>query len=74
MGSFKHLAIAGMAKCAELFFQNINMPELLWIDYGRLLVYLYIKDGRTVNEEFAKAGYAFVMTAPPNIKYAELFL
>lgn len=41
--------------------------------YGRVLAYVYA--GNTfVNAWLVEAGYAQVMTIPPNVKYAELFL
>ena len=42
--------------------------------YGRLLAYVFLEDGRFVNAEIIKAGYAQVMTIPPNVKYQDLFL
>lgn len=42
--------------------------------YERLLAYVYLKDGRFVNAEIVKQGYASLMTYPPNVKYADLFL
>jgi micrococcal nuclease len=42
--------------------------------YKRLLAYVYLKDGTFVNAEIVKEGYASLMTFPPNVKYAELFL
>ncbi len=42
--------------------------------YGRLLAYLYLPDGTFYNELLLKEGYAQVLTIPPNVKYAELFL
>ena len=43
--------------------------------YDRLLAYVYLKDGGTfVNAEIVKEGYASLMTIPPNVKYADLFL
>lgn len=42
--------------------------------YGRLLAYVYLKDGTFVNAEIVKQGYASLMTIPPNVKYANLFL
>jgi micrococcal nuclease len=42
--------------------------------YGRLLAYLYLPYGKMLNEETVKAGYANVMTIPPNVKYQETFL
>jgi micrococcal nuclease len=37
--------------------------------YGRLLGYIWLQDGRMLNEEIARAGYAGLMTIPPNVRY-----
>lgn len=42
--------------------------------YDRLLAYVYLKDGTFVNAEIVKQGYASLMTIPPNVRYADLFL
>ncbi|MBM4332036.1 MAG: thermonuclease [Deltaproteobacteria bacterium] len=42
--------------------------------YGRLLGYVYLANGQMLNEEIVKAGYANLMTFPPNIKYQDRFL
>lgn len=42
--------------------------------YNRLLAYVYLKDATFVNAEIVKQGYASLMTIPPNVKYADLFL
>jgi len=42
--------------------------------YKRLLAYVYLKDKTFVNAEIIKQGYASLMTYPPNVKYADLFL
>ena len=42
--------------------------------YGRLLAYVYLKDGTFVNAKIVQEGYASLMTIPPNVKYADLFL
>ena len=42
--------------------------------YGRLLAYVYLPNGKMLNEEIVKAGYANLMTIPPNVKYQETFL
>jgi len=43
--------------------------------YKRLLAYVYLKEnGVFVNAEIVKAGYASLLTIPPNVKYADLFL
>ncbi|HSJ05551.1 MAG TPA: thermonuclease family protein [Longimicrobiales bacterium] len=39
--------------------------------YGRLLAYLYLPDGRMVNEELLRAGVAVVSVHPPNIRHVE---
>jgi micrococcal nuclease len=40
-------------------------------DYDRILAYLYLPDGRMLNEEMARAGFATSLVYPPNVKYAE---
>jgi micrococcal nuclease len=42
--------------------------------YKRLLGYVYLIDGKMLNEEIVKAGYAMIMTIPPNVKYKDSFL
>ncbi len=42
--------------------------------YGRVLAYVFLEDGTFVNAEIVRAGYASLMTYPPNVKYADLFL
>lgn len=42
--------------------------------YQRLLGYIYLLDGRMLNEMIVRSGYASLMTIPPNIKYKKRFL
>lgn len=42
--------------------------------YKRTLAYVYLEDGTFINAELVKQGYAMVMTVPPNVKYADLFI
>lgn len=42
--------------------------------YNRLLAYVYLKDGTFINAKIIQEGYASLMTIPPNVKYADLFL
>ncbi len=42
--------------------------------YERLLAYVYLSDGRMLNEIIVKEGYANLLTIPPNVKYQERFL
>ncbi len=37
--------------------------------YGRILAYLYLPDGRMLNELLLREGYARLYTFPPNVKY-----
>lgn len=42
--------------------------------YGRLLAYVYrVRDGRFVNAELVRAGFAQTLTIPPNVRYASRF-
>lgn len=41
--------------------------------YGRELVYLYLKDGQMIQEILLKNGLAVTMTIQPNSKYANYF-
>ncbi len=42
--------------------------------YDRTLVYVFLTDGTFVNAELVRRGYAMVMTIPPNVKYADIFV
>ncbi len=42
--------------------------------YGRLLGYLWLADGRFVNETMVEKGYAAPLTLAPNVAYADRFL
>ena len=41
--------------------------------YGRMLAYVYFKDGKMVQDWLLENGYARTMTVPPNVKYADHF-
>ncbi|HQO39600.1 MAG TPA: thermonuclease family protein [Spirochaetota bacterium] len=40
---------------------------------GRTLAYVYLSDGRMLNELIIAAGYAVPLTVPPNVKYRDRF-
>ena len=42
--------------------------------YKRILAYVYLADGTFVNAKIVQEGYASLMTYPPNVRYADLFL
>jgi micrococcal nuclease len=46
---------------------ELDVQERDW--YGRLLGYVWLQDGRMLNEEIVRAGYAGLMTIPPNVTY-----
>lgn len=41
--------------------------------YGRLLAYLWLADGRMVNEVLVSEGYARTLAIPPNVRHAARF-
>ncbi len=76
-------AITKMGKEATRFVKTLvkpGDPVAIEFDrqprdkYGRLLGYVYLADGKMLNEEIVKAGYASLMTYPPNVKYQDRFL
>ena len=75
--------ITAMGKEAVNFTKSLVKPGdrvLVELDiqvrdkYGRLLAYIYLPNGKMLNEEIVRAGYATIMTYPPNVKYEERFL
>ncbi|WP_238527228.1 MULTISPECIES: thermonuclease family protein [Persephonella] len=42
--------------------------------YGRLLAYVWLPDGKMLNEIIICSGYAYPLTIPPNVKYKDRFL
>ncbi len=40
-------------------------------DYGRVLGYVWLVDGRMLNEEMARAGMVTALVYPPNVKYSD---
>lgn len=75
--------IVGLGKAAADFTKSIVKPgDFVDIEqdvqlrdrYGRILAYVYLKTGRMLNEEIIAAGYATVMTIPPNVRHQKLFL
>jgi micrococcal nuclease len=75
--------IIAMGKRATAYVESLVKPgDTITIEfdvqerdrYGRLLCYVYLSNGKMLNEEIVKAGYASVMTIPPNVKYKDKFL
>ncbi len=42
--------------------------------YGRLLAYVWTKEGKMLNEAMLKDGYALLFTFPPNVKHVDEFI
>ncbi len=40
--------------------------------HGRILGYVYLPDGRMVNEEMARSGYVTALVYPPNVRHDKL--
>jgi micrococcal nuclease len=57
----------------------LPLGDTVWLEtdvrpydrYRRMLAYVYLADGRMVNEEMARAGYVVVLSYPPNVRYLE---
>ncbi len=74
--------IIGLGKQAKEFVKSIvKVGDELKIEfdvrerdqYGRLLAYLYMKNGKMLNNYLIEEGFASPLTYPPNVKYEELF-
>jgi len=42
--------------------------------YGRLLAYVFVKDGTFINKDMLEKGYAYYLPRTPNVKYNAVFL
>ncbi len=66
-------------KEASEFNRNLVLGKKLRLEsdvtdtdkYGRKLRYVYLEDGRMVNEIILEEGYARLLTIPPNVKYVD---
>ncbi len=69
-------------KEAKVYLKNLLHGKLVKLvsdvdsldRYGRTLSYVYLEDGTFVNADLVKNGYAMVMTLPPNVRYADVFV
>lgn len=60
----EELAGAGTVLTVEYDVQKFDR-------YRRVLAYLYLPDGRMVNEELLRAGVAVVAVYPPNVRHVD---
>ncbi len=63
--------VESLVKAGDLITIEFDVQER--DRYGRLLGYVYLSNGKMLNEEIVKAGYANIMTIPPNVKYQDRF-
>ncbi|NDC83091.1 thermonuclease [bacterium] len=75
--------VLALGNAAKHFTQSILSPnDVINLEfdvqkrdrYRRLLAYVYLPDGRFLNEELLKSGHAMPLTVPPNVKYQAQFL
>ncbi len=74
-------AIIAMGKKAASFTRQLVEGKTVRVDvdieprdrYKRLLGYVYLEDGTFVNEKIIREGYAYPLTIPPNVRYADVF-
>ncbi len=55
-------------------FVKIEFDVRLRDRYKRLLAYVYLMDGKMLNEVIIRSGYASVMTYPPTVRYTDRFV
>ncbi len=72
MGKKAKAYVDGLVKRGDLITIEFDVQER--DKYGRLLGYVYLSNGKMLNEEIVKAGYAIIMTIPPNVKYKDRLL
>ncbi len=72
MGTKAKAYVNGLIKRGDFITIEFDIKER--DRYGRLLCYVYLSNGKMLNEEIVKAGYANVKTIPPNVKYKDRFL
>lgn len=53
---------------------RVETDVAIYDRFGRFLAYLWLSDGRMLNEELVRGGWAFVLTVPPNVRYADRFV
>ena len=75
--------IARLGRLAKAAAERLAPPGTpVWVEtdvqthdrYGRLLAYVFLRNGRMVNEELVRQGWAMVLTIPPNVRYADRFV
>ena len=77
------LTITSKGIDAKRFVERIvNKGDIVFLAFdvqvkdqeGKLQGYVYLSDGRLLNEEIVRAGYARVTVSPPNVRFKERFM
>ncbi len=74
--------IQTLGRLASEFTKKHLDGKSIWLEldvqtrdkYARLLAYVWLPDGILFNMVIMREGYAQILTIPPNVKYADLFL
>lgn len=74
--------IQSLGRRASAFTKDLCLGKKVRLEYDvdrkdrykRTLAYVYLEDGVFVNARIIQEGFAQVLTIPPNVKYADLFL
>ena len=72
MGAKAKAYVNGLIKRGNFITIEFDVKEM--DRYGRLLCYVYLSNGKMLNEEIVRAGYANAKSIPPNVKYKDRFL
>jgi len=72
MGKEAKKFVSSIVKKGEKIFLETDVQER--DRYGRILAYVWLKDGSMLNEKIICNGYAMPLTIPPNVKYKDTFL
>ena len=68
-GAVATRGLSGMMRPGDSVSLELDVEER--DRYGRTLAYVYLRDGRMVNEEMARIGLVLVSVYPPNVKHVE---
>ena len=72
MGAKAKAYVNGLIKRGDFITIEFDVKKM--DRYGRLLCYVYLSNGKMLNEEIVKAGYANIEAIPPNVKHKDRFL
>jgi len=53
---------------------RLEIDKERYDQYGRLLAYIFLKDGKFVNKALIEQGYAYLLPRRPNVRYNKVLL